>query len=81
MTILSLVLSLCYGGIWIAIGILLRNHLETILTMITRKPIPDDQTIPEDYQKTKQIIDIIGSLMILIGIGTILMGLSFLVRF
>jgi hypothetical protein len=76
MLFFSFLLSICYGGIWIGLGLLVKNHLETVLSMILRKPIPDNLINPEDFQKTKSVINVIGILLILIGIGTMIIGLS-----
>ena len=72
----SFLLSVCHGGIWICSGLLVRNHFETILSMILRKPVPENMIDPEDSQRTKKVIDVIGLLLILIGIGTMIIGLT-----
>ena len=76
MLFFSFLLSICYGGIWISVGLLVKNHLETVLSMILRKPNPENLINPEDFQKAKSVINVIGILLILIGIGTIVIGLS-----
>jgi hypothetical protein len=72
----TFLLSLCTGGVLIGLGILLRNHFETIISLIVRKPFPDDLIIPDDYAKTKTTIRWIGSLVILLGIAKMIISLS-----
>jgi hypothetical protein len=76
MMFLTFLLSICYGGIWISIGVLLRNHFETILSMIIRKPIPDNLIDPINFLKTKNVIKVIGVFLVIIGILTMIAGLT-----
>ncbi len=79
MLVFTFFLSICYGGIWISIGLLLLNHLETVLSMIFRKPIPDNLISPQNLNNAKNVINVIGVLSILIGIATIILGLNTMV--
>lgn len=76
MFVFSFLLSICHGGIWIGIGLLVMNHLETFLSMILRKPIPENLINQEDYHKTRNVINAIGILLILVGIVTIIIGFA-----
>ncbi len=79
MLVFTFFLSICYGAIWISIGLLLLNHLETVLSMVLRKPIPDNLINPQSLQNAKRVIKVIGVLLILIGIATIILGLNSMV--
>jgi hypothetical protein len=68
--IFALLITICKGGLWICIGVLIGNHLETILSLILRKPLPEGLITPDDIKKTKRVFKIIGLLIVLIGIGT-----------
>ena len=49
----TFLLSLCKGGIWISLGILLRNHFETVLALIVREPLPEE--LIDSYDKSKVV--------------------------
>ncbi len=76
MLIFSFLITLCKGSIWIGVGLLLRNHMETIFSLISRKPHPEGLVKPEDYASTKGVFNIIGLLCVFIGIGVIILGIS-----
>lgn len=76
MLFFTFLLSLCYGGIWICAGVLLRNHLEALISIIFRKPIPEGLTHPDDYLKAKSIINILGLIFIIIGVILMIVGLA-----
>lgn len=61
------------------VGLLLRNHMETIFSLISRKPHPDGLVKPEDYKATKRLFNVIGLLCVFIGIGVIIMGITTLI--
>lgn len=46
----SFLVSLAKSGLWISVGILVKNHLETLLSFIIRKPVPDN-LIEENHSK------------------------------
>jgi hypothetical protein len=73
-------LGICKGGLWICIGVLFGNHLETILSLILRKPIPEGLISPDDIKKTKILFKIMGLIIILIGIGQIIFTLLDLIE-
>jgi hypothetical protein len=81
MLFFTFLLSLCYGGIWISAGLLVRNHFETVISMLFRKPIPDGLANSDDYLKAKAIINILGLLFIIIGVIIMIVGLFSLVGF
>jgi hypothetical protein len=76
MLFISFFLSLFYGGIWICVGILLRNHLDTVVSFIMRRPIPEGLISPDDYGRMESVVRAIGLLFILIGIFTMILGLA-----
>jgi hypothetical protein len=63
--IFALLITICKGGLWICIGVLFGNHLETILSLILRKPIPEGLISPDDIKKTKILFKIMGLIIIL----------------
>lgn len=73
---ITFILTVCKGGILIGIGILIRNHFDAVLTMILRKPLPENLIPSMDNEKIQKVIRIIGLLIIVIGISTITAGLS-----
>jgi len=75
MMFLSFVVAACKGGIWIALGFIIRNHLEAFLSLILRKPIPENLISKEENDRTQKIYDLIGLLFVGIGVCVILIGL------
>ncbi len=74
MMLLSFAIAACKGGIWIAFGLLIRNHLDSFLSLILRKSIPDNLISREESDRTRKIYDIIGLLLVGIGVCVILIG-------
>jgi len=72
----TFIITICKGGIWIGFGVLIRNHFDTILSMIIRKPLPDGLIPSMNNEKIQKVIKLIGLLIIAIGISTIILGLS-----
>lgn len=75
MMLLTFAVAACKGGIWIALGLLIRNHLEAFLALILRKPIPENLISQEEKDRTRKIYDFIGLLLVGIGVCVILIGL------
>jgi len=70
---------LAKGAAIICIGEIIRSHFETVISMIIRRPIPENLISPENYNRAKMIISIIGILIIISGIFVILLGLFSLI--
>jgi hypothetical protein len=79
MLIFSFLITLCKGSIWMGVGVLLRNHMETIFSLVSRKPHPEGLVKPEDYKSTKGVFNFIGLMCALIGIGVIVLGITRLI--
>lgn len=75
MLFFTFLLSLCYGGIWICAGVLVRNHFETVISMLFRRPIHEGIVNPDDYMKAKSVINILGLIFITIGVLVMITGL------
>lgn len=75
MLFFTFLLSLCYGGIWICAGVLVRNHFETVISMFFRRPIHEGIVNPDDYMKAKSVINILGLIFIIIGVLVMISGL------
>ncbi|MFB6319989.1 hypothetical protein [Saccharicrinis sp. FJH54] len=60
-------LSLAKAGLRISIGLLIKDHFETILSFIIRKPIPEGLIDQYQYEKARNIIKWIGIFIIIIG--------------
>ncbi len=75
--------ALAKSGLWIGIGFLIKNHFNTLLSLIIRKPIPEDLIDANTLKNFNIIIKWIGIFIIIIGIAmalpafaTLKMGLS-----
>ena len=75
----SFLLSLAKAGLWISIGTLISKHFDTVLSLIIRKPIPDNLIKPERLDIANQVIKWIGIFIILIGVGLAVSGLATLI--
>lgn len=73
---MTFLISVFKAWLWISSGILLRSHFETVLNLIIRKPVPEGLIEAEKYEMTKRNIRVIGSLLIAIGIGLIIMAFT-----
>lgn len=73
---ITFLITTCKGGLLIGLGVLIRNHFDSILSVILRKPIPDNLISEVDKEKIDKVIRIIGLLIIAIGVGTVILALS-----
>ena len=73
--IISLFITLCKGGAWIGLGILLRDHFDSFITLVTRRNVPEDQSYTDFSGQAMRIIKLVGLLFMLLGIAVIVMGL------
>jgi hypothetical protein len=76
MLIFSFLITLCKGSIWMGVGLLLRNHMETIFSLVSRKPHPEGLVDPKDFKSTKGLFNFIGLMCVFIGIGVIILGVT-----
>jgi len=65
----SFILSLAKAGLWIGVGLLVKNHFETVLNLIIRKPVPESLIEKEKLEMVNTIIKWVGIFIIVIGIG------------
>ncbi len=72
---MTFLVSFLKAWLWIAVGTLIRNHIETVFTMISRKSLANGLIEPTKYELTKKGFRIIGGITMAIGI--ILMVLAF----
>lgn len=72
----SLLLSLAKSGLWITVGILIKNHLESTLTLLTRKPMPDGIIEKNNFEKLTKVTKWIGIFIIIVGIGLALSAIA-----
>ncbi|MFB6343259.1 hypothetical protein ACE01N_00310 [Saccharicrinis sp. FJH2] len=72
-------LSLAKAGLWISIGLLIKDHFETILSLIIRKPVPEGLIEQYHYEKVRNIIKWIGIFIIIIGAGIAVTAFSTMV--
>jgi hypothetical protein len=78
----TFLLSLAKAGLWIGIGTLISKHFDTALSLIVRKPVPEDLIKPERLEVANQVIRWIGIFIIIIGIGLAVSGfVTFIVSF
>ena len=77
----TFVFSLAKAGLWISIGILVSKHMDTLLSLIIRRPLPEGLIKPEKLNSAKKVIKWIGIFTIIFGFGVALSGLAtFVVR-
>ena len=60
---------LAHAALWIGLGVLIRNHFETAISMIVRKPIPENLIGEEKFNAAHNVIRFIGGIMVIIGIS------------
>jgi len=71
----SLIISLCKGGAWIGLGLLLRDHFDSLITLVTRRDVQEDRAQARTNDSTMKMIKFIGLLFIILGIAIMVMGL------
>ena len=78
----TFLVSLAKGGLWITIGTLVKNHFETFIAFIIRKPVADGLIDKNRYDALINVIKWIGIFIIIIGIGIAVLGLvTFIIGF
>lgn len=75
----TFLVSLAKSGLWISIGILIKNHLESVLSIVLRKPVPDNLIEKNNLETVNNITKWIGIFIIVIGIGAALSAFSTLI--
>ena len=75
----TFLVTLAKGCLWISIGTLINKHFETVLSMITRKPLPENLIHPEKLDLARQSIKWVGLFIVLIGVGLLISGLVTLI--
>lgn len=76
---ITTVIALAKAGLWICFGLLVKNHLDSFWTFITRKSLPDGIIETDKLQKFYKITNWVGSLLIIIGAISAITALSMLV--
>jgi hypothetical protein len=71
--------ALAKSGLLISLGVLIRSHLDTVLSLIIRKPIPEDLISAERLSAASQVIRWIGFFIIALGIGLSIVSFSTMV--
>lgn len=64
----TFLVSLAKAGLWISIGILIKSHFDTVLSLIIRKPIPEGLIQDDTLAMTKKVIEWIGIILMVIGV-------------
>ena len=64
------------AGLLISLGVLIRSHLDTVLSLIIRKPIPEDLISAERLSAASQVIRWIGFFIIALGIALAIVSLA-----
>ena len=77
--IFTFLIALFKGGILIGVGVLLRYHFVTFVSLIRRKELPDNLIWSGDYKRAMAVIRTIGLLITLTGVAIILLGLASLI--
>ncbi len=75
---LSFVITIAQGLLTYTVGELLMNHVESVITLITRKPLNkeiNEYQVKEILRVIGRYCKIIGALTIIVGIITLIMGL------
>jgi hypothetical protein len=72
--VISLFITLCKGGAWIGLGLLLRDHFDSFITLVTRRNVPEDQSYTDFSGQAMKIIKLVGLLFVLLGIAIMVMG-------
>lgn len=75
----TFLVSLAKAGLWISIGVLIKNHLETLFAFLMRKPVPDNLIDKNKLDTFNNVTKWIGIFIILIGIGLAIAALNSLI--
>lgn len=75
----TFLVSLAKSGLWISMGILIKNHLETVLSLVLRKSVPNNLIEKNNLETVNNITNWIGIFIIVIGVGIALSAFATLV--
>ncbi len=73
---LTFIVSALKGGLWILLGIIIKNHFDTAISLILRKPLPENLISPNNKKAIDLYIYKIGQILIIIGWIIILTAFS-----
>lgn len=73
---LTFLVSLAKSGLIISIGILIKDHMDTVLSLIIRKPIPEDLIDSNKLEIVNKVNKWMGIFIIIIGAGVAIVALS-----
>ena len=77
--IFTFLASLAKSGIWITLGVLLKNHFEILTSFVTRKAIDASIIHEERFQPFKKVVEWIGIFIIILGICSALLAFTSLI--
>lgn len=66
---ISFLVALAKSGILILIGVLIKNHLDALLFLLTRKSMPSEVTEQSKAEALNKVTRWLGLFIILLGIG------------
>ena len=75
MLFITFVMALAKGGIWIALGVILRNHFETAVSLLFRKPKPDGLVDDRRQVEFMGVVRLLGLALIILGVLVAFLGL------
>ena len=73
---LTFLISLAKSGLLIGIGILVKDHMDTVFSLIIRKPIPEGLISSDKLESLNKINKWMGIFIIIIGAGVALAALA-----
>lgn len=69
--IIGIATAIAKGMILTCLGLLLKNHWEVLVFSITGTELPESFLNDEKYKRVRELIRLIGILLIIVGIGSI----------
>lgn len=77
--VFTFLFSLAKAGLWISFGVLINKHMDTVISLFSRKPLPEDLINSERLDAADQVIKWIGIFIIIVGVGLAITSISTLI--
>ncbi len=72
----ALIVTIAKSGLLICLGFIIMNHFESTLSLISRKPLPDNLIQPQNLEALNKVLKWVGICIIVLGISMAINGLA-----
>ncbi|MCU4157830.1 hypothetical protein J1N10_17785 [Carboxylicivirga sp. A043] len=72
----AFIISIAKSGLLICLGLIIMNHFESTLSLISRKPLSDNLIQPQNLEALNKVLKWVGICIIVLGISMAINGLA-----